>query len=108
MYPTSHTSKNSNQCESDGALLAGADFVGAEVFGAAGTSDFAALPEVGATGTSECWTGTFDAGAALLAGALAASGCTFGDVFAAAEADDVGVTTPAITPNVCLGDGATP
>jgi hypothetical protein len=85
--------KSINQCEPAGALLAGADDVGAEAFaGAAGTSDCA---EVRATGTSDC-AGTDDAGA-LAAGALVAG------ALAGAE-----LPAPAITPSVCCVFGVTP
>ena len=64
--------------------------------GAVGTSEPAALPDAGATGTSECWTGTPDAGAAVAAGALVA------------DAAGAELPLPAMTPSVCCALGLTP
>ena len=71
------------------------------------------MPDAGAVGTSECWTGTLD-GAALLAGALpsggAASGLISGEVRAAADDEAAGaeLPAPAITPSACCVLGVPP
>ena len=103
MCATFHKSKLI-QCEPAGAPLDSAELAGADTFGAAGTSGFPTFADVGAAGTSECWTGTDDAGALPAAGAPAGTGTL------AAGADVAGaeLPRPAITPSVCFGDGVTP